>query len=354
MKATVATLTAPRTLEFREENLPPVGDDDMLIKMDAVGLCHSDLPGYIGSGIVAVTKYGYREPGPAKYPAVVGHEAVATVLETGKNVTRFKVGDKVSGRMRQCFRTYAVVKDANQLTTTVMLFKIPETKDDYRYCLAEPLECVVNLAKAASCEYGQYVAVVGCGVMGLLTIAALRKSGAKELVAVDVLEDKLELAKKLGATKTMNPAKIENVAETSYLMTEGRFFDVVVEVTGSIRGLDTAAQMIKATHKNGNTIEAFQGHGKILLPSVYSKEEIFPLRLGLNLMVKSPILHSTHACYSIDPMQNEIEGIASFFDGRLPLKEMITHTCPFKELGAGLEWLIKPPAGYIKGIVLFD
>ncbi len=56
MKATVATLVAPRKIEFIEEELPRIGDNDMLIKMDAVGLCHSDMPGYVGSSIVTPSK----------------------------------------------------------------------------------------------------------------------------------------------------------------------------------------------------------------------------------------------------------------------------------------------------------
>jgi threonine dehydrogenase-like Zn-dependent dehydrogenase len=353
MKATVATLVAPRKVEFIEEELPRVGDDDMLIKMDAVGLCHSDMPGYVGSSIVIPSKYGYREPGPAKYPAVVGHEAVATVLETGKNVTKFKAGDKVAGRMRQCYRTHAVIPKADQLASTIMLFKLPAMKKDYLCCLAEPLECVVNIAKVASPEFGQNVAVVGCGVMGLLTVAALRHSGAKRLVAVDVIEEKLELAKKMGATDVINPKDVENMTETAYLRTEGHFFDIVVEITGSIRGLDTALQLIKYAHKDGHTINQFLGHGKILIPSVYSREETFPARLGFNLMVRTPILHSVHPCYSIDPMQNELEGIAAFMDGRLPMDEMITHRIGFDRTAEGLEWLVTPPEGYIKGIVTF-
>ncbi|GHV44963.1 hypothetical protein FACS1894204_02980 [Synergistales bacterium] len=354
MKTTVATLVAPRKIEFIDEELPLVGDNDMLIKMDAVGLCHSDMPGYVGSSIVIPSKYGYREPGPAKYPAVVGHEAVATVLEVGKNVKKFSAGDKISGRMRQCYRTYSVIPNADQFAPTIMFFKLPPMEKDYRCCLAEPLECVVNIAKIASPEFGQNVAVVGCGVMGLLTIAALRQSGAKRLVAVDVIKEKLALAKKLGATDVIDPQKVENMTETAYLMTEGHFFDVVVEITGSIRGLDTALQLIKYTHKDGHAINQFLGHGKILLPSVYSREEVFPARLGFNLMVRTPILHSTHPCYSIDPMQNEVEGIAAFIDGRLPMDDMITHRIDFRDVAVGLEWLVTPPEGYIKGIVTFD
>jgi threonine dehydrogenase-like Zn-dependent dehydrogenase len=354
MKATVAILSAPRTVEFIEEDLPAIGDDDMLIKMDAVGLCHSDMPGYIGSSIVLPSKYGYREPGPVHYPAQIGHEAVATVLEVGKNVKKFKPGDHIAGRLRQCFRTHVVVPNADQFATTIMLFKIPPTDKDYLCCLAEPLECVVNIAKIAAPEFQSNIAVVGCGVMGLLTIAALSNSGAKRLVAVDVLDGKLEVAKSLGATDVINPKNVENMSEVAYKMTDGRFFDVVIEITGSIRGLDTAMQMVKYTHKDGHTVNQYVGNGRVLIPSVYSKEEVFPARLGFNIMIRSPIIQAVHPVYSIDPMYNEVLGIDAFISGKLPMEKMITHRIGFSELQTGLEWLVAPPEDYIKGIVVFN
>ena len=198
------------------------------------------------------------------------------------------------------------------------------------------------------------VAVVGCGIMGLLTIAGLRKSGARKVVGVDLLPEKLELAKKLGATDVMNPRDTPDISEWSYLATGGRFFDVVVEISGSIRGLDTAAQMIRYGHKNGNAVETYQGPGRILLPSVYTNEETFPVRLGFNLMVRTPTLQVVHTGYSIEPLRNDAIGIDAFVDGTLPMDEMITHEIPFKDMATGMEWLIAPPPGYIKGMVVFE
>ena len=354
MKTTVATIVAPRKVEFVEETLPPVGDNDMIIKMDAVGLCHSDMPGYVGSSIVAASKYGYREPRPPQYPVVVGHETVATVVEVGKNVKKFKPGDKVTGRVRQCYRTYMHIPDADEFAPTIQLFKIPPTDKDYLCCLSEPLECVVNIVRYANPEFGQNIAVVGCGAMGLLTIAGLKNSAAKRIVAVDVIDEKMGIAKEFGATHTMNPSKTENISEAAYLLTEGKFFDVVVEITGSIRGLDTAMQMIKYTHKDGHGVNQYMGSGKVLLPSVYSREETFPARLGFNMMVRTPMMLNVHPTMAVDPMSNEAEGIAAFIDGRLPMERMITHRIPFRQVATALEYLVEAPADYIKGIVTFD
>jgi threonine dehydrogenase-like Zn-dependent dehydrogenase len=353
VKAISAMLVAPRKLEFIEEELPSFQDEDMLIKMDAVGLCHSDLPRYTGDGNISISKYGYREPTRMTYPAVIGHEVIGTVLEVGKNVKRFKVGDKVTGRMGQCLKTKKVVRNADLLTPQAMLFKIPETEKDYLCCLSEPMECVVNIAKMANPKYGQRVAVVGCGFMGLLVIAALSNSGAKDIIAVDLFQDKLSLAKSFGATGIINPQKEMNLSEAAYHMTNGDFFDIVIEITGSLNGLDTALQLVKFSHQDGQHVGQYKGHGKVLLASVYTKREVFSARIGQNLVVRAPILLSAQPPFDIDPMKNEIEAIDSFIDGRLPIEKMITHRVDFKEVATGLGWLENPPENYIKGLVVF-
>jgi threonine dehydrogenase-like Zn-dependent dehydrogenase len=190
--------------------------------------------------------------------------------------------------------------------------------------------------------------------MGLLAISALRHTAAKRIVAVDMLDNKLELAKELGATDVLNPGKVENLSEAAYQLTEGRFFDVVLEITGSIRGLDTALQLIKYTHKDGHTVNQYMGSGRIYLSSVYTREEVFPARLGFNMMVRTPIMTNLHPTLSVDPMRNELEGIAAYVDGRLPMEKLITHRFKFEDIHTAFEHLVKAPNDYVKGLLLFD
>lgn len=355
MEALVAKLYGPGDVRYEREALPAVGENDILIKMIAVGLCHSELPQYIGIGTVGISKQGYKHAlKEIPYPMDMGHEAVAEVIEVGKNVKRFQAGDKISGRMPGCLRTYAVIKDADIPVASAMLFRIPDGTEDYRDCISEPLECVVNIVKAASCKVGERIAMVGCGFMGLLTIAGLKKAGASQLTAIDIAAEKLALAKQLGATDCINPACCKDIEQTAYEQTGGEFYDVVVEFTGSLYGLDEAMAIIRPTHENAVHTDSYRGNAKMILPSVYVKEEPFPVSLGLNMMLKTPIMHVVHPMYDIDLCKNHVQAIKAFVDKETPIRQLITHRLPFSQVKQGYDWLVKAPEGYIKGVIDFD
>jgi threonine dehydrogenase-like Zn-dependent dehydrogenase len=353
MKVTKALVVGKKQIEFVEEDLPALGEHDVLLKVISVGICHTDLPTYLGTVGRKMSKYGFSRVSAGAephFPAPSGHEPVCVVAEVGKSVTEYKVGDYIAGMGFGAYATYMIISESDP-----KFVKLPEMSKDKRYCLAEPLGCIVNIVKEASCKYGQNIAVVGCGFMGLMAIAGLRKSGAKHLVAIDLLENKLEVAKKFGATDTINPRN-DSVDDRAYELTDGRFFDVIVEITGSLRGLDTAASIIKEPHVNGLPAfeGSYQGVGKILIPSVYGSQETFPISLGFNLMSRTPILVSTHPTFAERPRDNMREGVASYVDDRLPLDQFITHEVKFADLTKAFEMLEHAPADYIKGIVTFD
>lgn len=350
MKYKKALIVEPRKIELFEEELPVLADDQVLLKTISVGMCHTDLPSFLGSYGNSISKHGFVRMGVGepKFPIPVGHEPVCEVVEVGKNVKNFKVGQFVGGFGGK-FAEYNIIDD-----NTRTYCEIPTGGKPIKYCVAEPLGCIVNIVRQASCKFGENIAVVGCGFMGLMVIAGLRKSGANKLVAIDFLDSKLELAKKFGATHTINPAQCE-VDDVAWELTNGHFFDVVVEITGSVKGLDTACKIIKQPHE-GSMAEfdgSFRGVGKVLIPSVYSKQEVFPQSLALNLMVRTPVLISTHPTYDTRPRENMQEGIAAYMDGRLPCDEFITHEIPFEQIQTAFELLEHPTPDYVKGIVTF-
>lgn len=174
-------------------------------------------------------------------------------------------------------------------------------------------------------------------------------------VADAVLESygRLALARHFGAEFCINPAK-ENAREKACDMTGGHFFDTVMEITGSIKGLQTACSIVKFAHVNGMQNTSYHGRGRILSSSVYGGEEIFPFGLAHDLMLKTPDVFNVHPSSAADVLANDIRGVEMFAQGSLPLHEMITHTCAFSQLPTGFGWLESPPEGYNKGLVLFD
>lgn len=346
-----AYVTAPEKIEIIEQRLPKLREDQVLLKTISVGLCHTDLPTFLGTAGSSYSRHGVQRMGvdEISFPADLGHEPVAQVVEIGRNVRNFYVGEYVGG-FGGGFCDYIVIDDAART-----FCEIPKTGKEIKYCCAEPLGCIVNIVKQASCKYGESIAVVGCGFMGLMIIAGLRRSGAKKLVAVDLLDNKLELAKKYGATHVINPRQ-GDMDDLAYELTDGKFFDVVVEITGSLRGLDTACKIIKQPHPKGmeQFDGAYRGLGKVLIPSVYSAQEVFPPSLAFNLMLRTPVIHSVHPTYDTRPRENMEEGIASYMDGRLPADELISHEFRFEDIQKAFEMLAHPEPSYLKGIVSFE
>lgn len=347
MKSTYAIITGPRQIEYIEEELPPLGEHDLLIKTDAVGLCHTDLPIYEFDKCYGASKHGYRESQPVPMGCKIGHEPVGTVLEVGSKVTKFAPGDKVSGNYTQAFASHRVVPDSS------LLVKLPEMQVDYRYCVVEPMGCVTNIVHHVMQDKVESVGLIGCGYMNLMTMSALKNAGVKLVVAFDLDDSKLELAKKFGADVVINSAK-EDYVERVYQLTNGKFFDTVVEMCGSLYGLLTACRTIKFSRTYGQLIGKYEGRGRIIITSVYSRQEVFPVDLANEITLRGPILDASHPMTGEDMLYNDEEAVRDFVSGVIPLYDMISHTIPFAELKTGMEWLAKPPKDYIKGIVLFD
>ncbi len=349
MKTVSAYVTAPEHFEFVEEELPELGEYDLLIKTEAVGLCHTDLPVFLCQQAFGLSEHGYRKTVAIDGGSKLGHEPVGTVVQIGSKVTKFAVGDHVTGFYSHAFTTYRVLPE------DTILVKIPELQPgrDWRTCVVEPMGCVTNILQYMDEDPMEYVGVVGCGYMNLMVIAALRDRGLKEIVAIDIRDDKLKLAKKFGATVVLNSAKTD-IVEAVYQLTGGKFLDTVVEMSGSIKGLQSACSVIKFARKNGLPTEDFTGRGRIIITSVYTAEETFPKELGYEMVLRCPILDAAHPMSGKSVMRNEIRAVEMFAEGAIPMDQMISHTFKFEKLQDAFELLLHPTQDYVKGIVYFD
>jgi len=234
-----------RGLVLAEVPVPRAGDRDVLVRVEAASVCGTDLHIFNWDG------WAERRVSP---PLTLGHEFAGTVAEVGAGVTRAAVGDYVSaeshvtcgmcfqcrtGHAHMCERTRILGVDRDGAfaryvaVPEAVIWRNDRTKLPPEIAtLQEPFGNAV-FATSEQELTGRSVAVLGCGPVGLFTIAIARASGASVVVAADVRPYRLSLAEQMGATATVNAAETHDEAEWFRDHHEGRGFDVVFEMSGA-------------------------------------------------------------------------------------------------------------------------
>jgi L-iditol 2-dehydrogenase len=256
--------TKPYTFEYTDFPDPVAGDDDVLIRVKACGICGSDVHGYTG-------KTGRRIP-----PLIMGHEAAGIVEDTGKNVNVFEKGDRVCfdstvycnkcqacrpGRFNRCdqrqvlgvsvpaFKRHGTFAEYVAVPWWIVS-KIPDELSFVHAALLEPASIGTHAANRAAISAGDTVAVIGAGTIGLFIMQGARLRGAGRVIAVDINEFRLDLAKKLGADKLINPLKCD-LAEAVLKETDGKGANVAVEAVGYAK---TFADAVSVTRMGGHVV----------------------------------------------------------------------------------------------------
>ncbi len=251
-----AVMTAVQKIEIRDIEMPVCGDNDVVLKTAFVGICGSDghffETGSVGTNVV--------HP-----PFILGHEYSGTIIEVGKNVRNFAVGDRAalepgmacgeceyckSGRYNMCpgmqfkscppvdgfFRSY-VSHPAS------LAFKLPEKVSLVDGALIEPLSVGFYSADQGEVSLGKTVAILGSGCIGLTTLLSCRQHQASAIIVTDVFDSRLEKAKAMGADYVINAAR-EDVVERIKEITGGRGADVVFETAGSKHTANQASHIV--------------------------------------------------------------------------------------------------------------
>ena len=309
-----AELVEVGKVEIKEEKVS-FNDDQVLIRITHCGLCQYD--GAYFKGIIGTP------------PLRLGHEPVGIVEAVGRNVKDVKVGERVTGLFAhlKAFATYAVAEPHE-------LLRVPEHIKS-EHALIEPLKCIATIVRSAPPELGDHVLVMGCGFMGLLTLAGLVGKAASSLIAVDLLESRLRLARETGATHTLNgkdPDFLEKVQE----ITKGRGTDIVFEVTGNAIAAELAAKTLRP-HR-----------AKYALAGWYGTREQYVLR---NWTTKGAIILTPHPKYSLDPADDMRRAMDALERGVFPMEKLVTHSFPLDEVQKGFETMLSSSGGYIKGVV---
>ena len=250
MKA--AVMTKPLEIEIQEHAVPEVKDDEVLVKVMAVGICGSDIHYY---------EHGKIGRYVVEKPIILGHECAGVVVKLGDKVTNFKIGDRVAiepgitcGRCKYCKGgRYNLCPKVEFLATPPIdgafvqyikhredfLFPIPDELSFEEAALNEPFSVGIHAARRANLKPGSTVAIMGMGPVGLTAVAAVKAFGASTIIVTDLEENRLEAAKKLGATHTINILE-GNVLDEIQLITNGEGVDVAFETAGNPKALQSA------------------------------------------------------------------------------------------------------------------
>lgn len=320
-------LTAPSKLELVDFPEPAPAADEVVVRVRACGICGSDIHGWDGST-------GRRRP-----PLIMGHEAAGEIVATGPRVTAWKAGDRVtfdstiscgtcrfctSGQINLCenrrvvgvspaeYKQHGAFAERLALPDRI-LYRLPDNLPFTQAAMVEPVSIAVHAVQRTKIAPGSTAVVVGSGMIGLLVIQALRWAGAAQVVAVDLADNRLELARKLGATHTVNSGQADVVAEVARI-TGGLGADTSFEVVGFTPTLNLALAVLK------------RGGACVLVGNLSPQTQGFPLQA-----VVTKEITLTGSCASAGEYPLCLDLIAR---GVIDVRPMIEAVAPLAD-GAG-------------------
>ena len=341
MKALV--LSEYKHLAVEETPKPQPADDELLIRIKACGICGSDVHGFDGST-------GRRIP-----PIVMGHEAAGIVEAVGSGVRSFRAGDRVTfdstvycgdcfycrrGQVNLCDRREVIGVStplfrrmgafAEYVTVPERIaYALPDTMPFAHAALIEAASVAVHGASLTPLEPGDAAVVVGAGMIGLLTLQAIREAGAERVFVVDVDDTRLEMARGLGATETFN-SKTQNVVAEIQKRTEGRGADVALECVGITDAIGLAIESVR------------KGGAVTLVGNVAPKIE-----LALQSVVSRQI-RLQGSCASCGEYP---ECIAMMADGRIRVEPLISAVAPLEDGARWFQRLYDREPGLLKVVL---
>ena len=338
-------LTAPSTLAIVDFPTPAIADDEVLVRIHACGICGSDFHGWDGSS------------GRRQAPLIMGHEASGEIVATGPRVEKWHAGDRVTfdstiycgvchfccqGQINLCENRRVVGVSPTEYkqhgafaefvaVPSRILYRLPDTLPFDQAAMIEPVSIAVHAVQRITIAATDTVVVVGSGMIGLLIVQALRWAGAKRIVAVDLAENRLTLARRLGATHTFNPSTSDVAAEVARL-TEGLGADAAFEVVGLTPTVNLAIAVLK---RSGSCV---------LVGNLSPKTQDFPLQA-----VVTKEITVTGTCSSAGEYPLCLDLIAR---GVIDVKPMIETVAPLEDGASWFEKLSAKDGGKYMKVIL--
>lgn len=338
MQSVVKSQAAPG-MDYVESEVPRITPKEVLVKVQASSICGTDLH---------IWEWNHWAARRIRPPQIIGHEFAGEVVEVGADVDSIQVGDYISadshipcGRCFQCktgqsevcrhvrilgvdqdgcFADYVAVSEVNA-------WKNDKCVPPALASMQDPLGNAVDTVLAEDVA-GKTVLVTGCGPIGVMAVGVARISGATEVIATDVNTYRLELARKMGATRVLNPTET-SVNEEILEMTHGVGVDVVLEISGNPAAL----------HQG---FKALRPGGRVSLLGLLNRPET--IDVNDEIIFKGARVYGITGRKMFSTWYKSTRFLAS---GLLDLTPLITHKFALKDFARGMELMKQGDCGKV-------
>jgi L-iditol 2-dehydrogenase len=321
----VAKYYSNNDVRLEEQPKPFISESEMLVRVEASGICGSDVMEWYRAGRV---------------PLVLGHEIAGTVVDTGKRVRNYKAGDRVvvahhvpCGECRYCRDGHETACDTLRKTNfdpggfsefirvpkinlEKGVFLVPRSVSFEEATFVEPLACVIRGQRLAGFRKGKTVLVVGSGISGLLHIKLARANGAKRVIATDISPFRIAAALKAGAERAID-AK-DYAPETLRLQNDGFLADLVIICAGAQAAFEQGLRSVE----RGGTVLVFTAAGR---------DDRIPVPIN-EIFWRSEV--TITSSYAGSP-QDHVDAMEKIRSRRITVNDMITHRFPLKDAVEG-------------------
>lgn len=313
-----------KDVRIQELPIPTINDEEVLLKVLASGICGSDVIEW------------YRVP---KAPRVLGHEATGIITQVGNKVKGAKIGDRVfvshhvpCNQCRYCQRGnhtachtlhttnyypggFAQYIRVPKINVSCGIYKLPDAMSFEEGTFIEPLACVSRGQRLSNLEKDDTLLIIGSGISGILHVQLAKFKGVKTIVAADINQYRLELAKKFGAHHALDASA--NLPEKLKEITGGHLADQVIVCTGATSAALSAMNCVE----NGGTILFFA------VPDPTVK-----LPIPINQFWRNEITMRTSYGAAPNDLEDSIKVLET---GKINVKDMITHRLDIREAQEG-------------------
>ena len=343
-----AVLVAPRQIELEEVPRPEVDDDTVIVKIEGLGICGSNLHWWYGGGpATGVMFFPMKGAG--------GHEHAGVVAEAGKNVHRVKVGDRVaidsfestscgacpdcaSGRFAQCSnrRVFGQGGFVEYLKLTEKgLHILPDHIETHVAAIAEPAAASVSGLRRAGLDGGERVVVLGAGILGLAAVGTARALGAEKVVVTAKYDQQAKFAERFGADAVIS-SQDEKVVQRVLSEVGGRGADIVVETVGG--HAPTLGQAADIVRPGGKIVVLGLWDDFVQVDSWKSVLKDITYMFCLTYAQHG---RRTDFGYTVDLMASR----------KVPVQDLVTHVFPMDQIGEAFRLAADKTQGAMKVIV---